>query len=185
MALLHSRPFLCLLGLAVFLLNPSACDSGDGGGFQYGASEMRAVVEGTWQIDLAPMAGAPTTLEVQLTQGHGTLQAAARSRATGGDRRLVRAAAACGTRTLVRSAAACLDVTEMPLAVLVLEGDEALRSAPANGTFSVIGLTFVSGQLSLTIGPYVLSGDISSGGEVMSLRVPVGGGTATMRRLAP
>jgi hypothetical protein len=124
-----------------------------------------------------------TTFEVRLEQG----SAVARAGRGGG---LVSEAMACGDRTLVRSAGACISSTSMPLTGQVTGGDAALDGMTVTGTLHVIGVTFMDGELWLTVGPYRLFGSLSSAGLVSSLHTTDGssrtapGVAATMTRIA-
>jgi hypothetical protein len=145
------RRLLWAIPLAAFFLNPSfACGGPTGPTFDYDAVEMRAVVGGTWMLTFTPDGGAITHVSFTVEQAAGPAAPTASARRPG----LVRAAQACGTRTLVRGAAACVDLTEMPLEVKFLAGDETLASAPLSGTFRVYGTRFTSGDLELVLGPY-------------------------------
>jgi hypothetical protein len=154
-------PLVLLLGLAAFMLNPAfACAPNSNDEFQYGASELRAAVEGTWQVTLNPN-GQPTSMvTIRIEQGTG--QPSALHGGTGV--RLVRAAAACGTRTLVRPAGACVSITVMPLGGSVQGGDETLRAAMVSGQFEVPGIAFSEGWIELEIGPHRLRGTLSPTG---------------------
>jgi hypothetical protein len=44
----------------------------------------------------------------------------------------------------------------MPLAVTYVSGDAAFASVPMSGSFTVFGLVFGSGDMTLTIGTYVV-----------------------------
>jgi hypothetical protein len=178
-AMRPSRWLPLAVGLGAVLLNPGF---GCGPDYQYGAEELRAAVEGTWQVAITAPDGTTTRLQIALEQG---AQTASSARRTGA---LVREAAACGTRTLVKGAGACIDSTEMPLAGRVLSGDPGTGDWSVSGNLSVASLTFTTGSLSLAIGPQLLHGNLSSTGVVTNLRTTPGRetapGTATMERIA-
>src|SRR5262245_26724183 len=105
-----------MLGLAVAILNPLAACSLLGG-FDFGAKEMRAAVEGTWTVTSPAGEDAPAVAyTITIRQGTG---AERKPSAAGG---LVAPAAACGDRSFVATAAACLDTSRMPLDVQIVEG---------------------------------------------------------------
>jgi hypothetical protein len=154
------RNLLWLLPLAAFLLNPNLACS-DEPQFQYGAAEMRAAVEGDWSLTLTLESGAlPVTIHVE--------QAATAPLATAGAQPrgpLLRPAHACGTRTLVKGAGACGDQSVMPLAVTYVSGDAAFASVPMSGQFMVYGLLFGTGDMTLTIGTYVVVVPVNADGS--------------------
>src|SRR5512140_605696 len=94
------------IGLAVLSLSPVAIWWSVTPHYDYGDTELRAAVEGTWQLT--------TTTGRNLTF---TIRQAKETERTHASRGLVQSAAACGHRTLVRSAEACMDVSEMPLVI--------------------------------------------------------------------
>ena len=54
------RNLLWFLPVAAFLLNPSfACSDDDEATFQFGATEMRAAVQGDWSFAITPTLAAP------------------------------------------------------------------------------------------------------------------------------
>lgn len=171
---------------AVFFLNPFLACGGDPD-FQYGPTEMRAAVEGTWDLDLLFSNGEQRAVTITIRQSETAMQAAAATNTPGQGRRAwIRPAAACGTRTLVRGAAACLDVSQMPLDVAFVSGDESYRSISMRGDFSIYSLVFTQGQLALLIGNTRIDGVVSPDGEASGLRIldSSGGGTATLARTA-
>lgn len=159
---------LALLPAAIaFLLNPSACSDNSEPQYQYGAEEMRAAVEGTWDLALKLDTGETATLALTIEQAKATASA---PKDTGPE--LLRAAHACGTRTLIASADACADSSEMPLKVEYLSGDTSIGNAvlwdeargPASifGNFRVNSLLFYGGELYVNIGDLYLSARINS-----------------------
>jgi hypothetical protein len=179
--------WLFALGAAVFLVNPSFACMSDGDDFQYGAVEMRAAVEGTWQATFAFNDGSQGALTFSLQQGAGTPRAAA-DLVPARRGSLVRPAMACASRELVRAAAACLSVTTMPLDGAYVSGDERYAATKIAGTLEVPSTVFTTGMLTLLVGDGIkLTSSVSPTGEVTELAVwdPNGGvlGTATLARL--
>ena len=174
------RKLLWLVPVAFFFLNPAIACSDDPD-FQYGAPEMRAAVEGDWSFTITPDNGSAVALTVHIQQGVAFSTAARNS-----GRSFVRAAYACGTRTLVKSAGACVDSTQMPLGVTFVTGDTTFALLALNGTFTVNGLTFVSGDLDLVLGPYQIKVQVNADGSAVNPRlVPATGnptGTVTVSR---
>ena len=179
------RAVLWLVALAAFFVNPFfACVAEDH--FEYGASEMRGAVEGTWDLTLSYADGQQQVVTIAVVQGtsaSGSHAAADRGRG------LVRVAAACGTRTLVASVGACESSTEMPLAVSFVSGEESLRTAAMSGNLAVHSLLFDQGELSLRIGTAQIDGTLSRAGAASGLVVAASdgnrGGTATLVRTTP
>jgi hypothetical protein len=173
------RNILWIVPIAVVFLNPTfACS--DEPPFQYGASEMRAAVEGDWSFAITPAGAA--TMQVTVHIGQAATTPATTAHASG--RAFVRAAHACGTRTLVKSAGACIDISQMPLAISYVSGDATFSTAMMSGTFSVIGLAFSSGDLELRIGPYQILSQVNPDGSVGDPHLGPGGrvGTLTVTR---
>jgi hypothetical protein len=171
------RTLLWLVPVAFFFLNPGVGCGSDEPQFDYGATEMRAAIEGDWSFTITSDAGAVTQVTVHVDQASATSGAAARAPG----RALVRAAYACGTRTLVKSAQACVDVTEMPLAVTYVSGDDAFATAALSGTFGVVGLSFAyGGDLVLNIGPYQIVSQVKPDRSLVDLRLGPGGQTGTV-----
>jgi hypothetical protein len=170
------RRLAWLVPVALFFLNPAlAC--GGGPDYDYGAAEMRAAVEGTWLLTLTPEGGTPSEVRLQIEQATAAPDAQAAQAARWG---LLRQAHACGTRTLVKSAAACGDSTQMPLAVTVVDGDAVFTGAKTTGIFTVYGLTFVIGEVELTLGERRVLFNIDRAGNPSHVGSPPG--TATIER---
>jgi hypothetical protein len=185
--------------ITAFLLNPAACSAPAESQYQYGAEELRAALEGTWNIAIRTDGGSSAALTVELEQGRSS-QHAAKSDSRGwtgsGAPSFVRVAHACGTRTLIATASACIDSTEMPLAVTFQAGDRRLGdavlwedggdSSSLEGHFRVDSLVFDSGSLYLTLGEVRVQAIIDSEGVATSatLDAPVRG-TVTLERVAP
>ncbi len=182
---LLNRPSLVLAALAAFFVNPMfACVVEPE--FQYGVEEMRAAVEGTWELALTFSDGRAQAVTVAIEQDDAP--ASPTAAAAGTERSLVRPAAACGTRTLVKSAEACGSSTEMPLAVTFLGGDESLRSTVMSGNFVVRSLLFSRGDLSIRVGDVLVVGTVSSAGEASDFVISTGAirsGVATLVRTSP
>jgi hypothetical protein len=143
------------LGLVVLVVSPLVYFSLPPS-FDYGDAELRAAVEGTWQLE------GPRPLTLTIRQAKAATHSSA-------ERGLVKSAAACGHRTLVRSAEACMDLSEMPLEV-------ATSAGPASGTFTVVSTEFSSGQLTLKIPGGYLSAMVDPDGSAHD--VSVGDGVA-------
>jgi hypothetical protein len=118
------RKLMWLVPIAAFFLNPNLACS-DEPQFQYGATEMRAAVEGDWSLTITPAGGTAMPVTVHVEQAATAPGPTAARRPLRG---LVRAADACGTRTLVKGAGACTDATQMPLAVTYASGDATLQA---------------------------------------------------------
>lgn len=143
------------LGLAALVLNPWF---GVTSGYDYGAPEMRAAIEGTWRLTLTPNDGPRREITFRIAQGAGPKEPHASSHA------LVRSAAACGHRSLVKNAEACMDLSEMPLEITVLDGGTPVRAAGA-ARFEVPGTTFTNGWLEAQIADVYVSGRVAPNGE--------------------
>jgi len=152
------------LGVAALVLNPWF---GITSGYDYGAAEMRAAIEGTWRLTLTPRDGPRREIMFRIAQGAEPTQPHASTNA-------VRSAAACGTRSLVRNAEACLDISRMPLEITVLDGETPVRDA--NGSFEVEGTTFNGGRLRVYIADVLVTGGITPSGEVAGVSAEERGG---------
>jgi hypothetical protein len=176
---LIARTGLLVLAVATFLLNPAACAPGPEDDYQFGDAEMRAAIEGMWRVTIGQSTGAARTFTFRLAQAQGTPSASLPHR-----NGLIRPAMACGSRTLVRGAAACVNLTEMPLTGMIVEGDEAIRTLDVKGTMSVAGLSFTEANFTVMFGSRRLFGQLSKGGAVTSLGGDLlEGGTAAMVRV--
>lgn len=147
------------VAVAVFLITPYFLFP-EHRPFHFGAAEMRAAVQGTWRIELAPAAGPSRSITFTMDQAEAPASAA-RARAW------IRPASACGHRTLVRSAEACLDSTTMELALVAIGGDRAL--APT-AKLRVFGKQFERGELELELEGSPLLVRISSAGAVLDVQ---------------
>jgi hypothetical protein len=154
------------LGLTALVLNPWF---GVTSGYDYGAPEMRAAIEGTWRLTVTPNDGPRREITFRIAQGAEPKQPHASSHA------LVRSAAACGSRSLVRNAEACMDTSEMPLEITVLDGGTPERDArPAR--FAVMGTTFTHGQLEAQIADVFVTGLVAPNGETTDVTAYVTAG---------
>jgi hypothetical protein len=135
------------VGLAVLVLTPYYVFFADH--FDYGEPELRAAIEGTWQLTM--QGRAPITLELR----------EARASKTQSSRGWVRSAAACSHRSLVRSAEACMDSTQMDLAVTVTPAD-----ATATGQLGVNDTSFRVGQLQLFLQDFAVEARVTPDGTV-------------------
>jgi hypothetical protein len=158
------------------------------GGPRFGEREMKAAVEGTWQLTIGePTASGPATGErigsgqagerggggigeraggeqivtFRIEQGRKARHAGARSA-------LVQSAEACGTRSLVRAAEACVDVTRMPLDVTLIAGADARRAEV--GEMIVFGDDFKGGRVEVPLGEIAVTAQLSARGEVLEVR---------------
>lgn len=173
-----------VLGFAVlgFLFNPYACSAPADDPYQYGASELRAAVEGTWDFTLTTPEGQSAEFSVELRQGGAPAQTStgprrSRSRQAFG----LREAHACGTRSFIATAEACIDMAEMPLGVRFVEGDRKLGSAVIwqdsvagfadAGTYRVYSLVFSQGTLSVQLGDLNVEAEVASDGRVLAAHV--------------
>jgi hypothetical protein len=148
------------VGLVALLVTPYAFWLGDGGGvaFEYGAEELRPMVEGEWRLELAENADASepaAVMRVAFAWSHKALQA----RAPGGRGGWIREAAACSQRSLVRPAHACLDTTELVIDV-VLDGVPLKEP----GRFVAYGTRFEGGQVSFARGEQYFSASVDKAG---------------------
>lgn len=109
--------------------------------WQYGETEMRAAVEGTWELTITDQGVAKKwTLGIKQSD-----KADRAERETG----LVRSAAACGSRSFVKNAHACGSMSAMPIEIAVLDGPEKLA---AGGRFYVGSTRFERGSLEIRLG---------------------------------
>lgn len=151
------RTVITVVALAVLVLNPVF---GLLSGYDFGAPEMRAAVEGTWQLTIASPSAPPRTITFTLAQG-------AESPDVHATRSLVRPAAACGHRSLVKAASACIDSTNMSLDVTMI-ADGQRQAQPQPGRFMVDGMRFRSGYLRVVVDGVSLEATLTPAGEVVS-----------------
>jgi hypothetical protein len=145
-----------VVGLAVLVLSPMV-DLIPRPNF--GADELRAAVEGTWQLTVRGEDGTARTVTFRLVQGSEVEGGHASAHA------LIRPAAACGRRTLVRSAGACKDTTRMPLEVTRIADGGERREAEA-GELMVFGTRFDHALLSVRVAELQVSASVTPAGEV-------------------
>src|SRR5204863_9856909 len=120
-------------------------------------------VAGDWSFTITPDGGAATQVTVHIDQAE-TAPGMAAAAAPG--RSFVRAANACGTRTLVKGAGACIDVSQMPLTVTFVEGDNSFSNAALSGYFNVYGLAFATGNLDLVLASYHVTVPVNADGSL-------------------
>ena len=173
------------LSLAVlgFFINPGLACSPSDSGYKFGEAEMRAAVEGTWQLSFVADGGAIGSLTVQIRERSEKLDSGTALRS---DRRqtagFIRTAAACGSRTFLGSAGACEDLSEMPLDVSYVAGDAVYQGVPMGGIFRAFGTTFGGGELDFgSANGFTVYAVIRADGTVFS----TGSSVVTLARLAP
>jgi hypothetical protein len=176
------RKLSLLILAAFFFLNPGVACMPDEPEWQYGASELRAAIEGDWALTLTPTGGEPQDYVITLKQA----KAAPASASRGTGLPFVRAAHACNDRTLLASANACESGTVMPLSVTLAQGSPAVNGTPS-ASFNVRSLVFTQGDLFLMLGDRHVSATVSADGTVLKADfsiVSVGpAGTATLHRV--
>jgi hypothetical protein len=180
------------IAVAALVLNPVF---GITSGFDYGAPELRAALEGTWRLTITTgitgtTGDAPRVITFTIAQASRADRMHAMRAMHASSGTWVRSAAACGGRTLVRTAGACMDYTDMPLEATVLTG-----AAPAHyldgWSFTVGSTSFTRGQMRGQLDDLWLEAELSRQGQVLGVsatyrdehvpRHP----TATLVRLAP
>jgi hypothetical protein len=157
------RRLSLLLALVGFLVNPSVGCAPEDPEFNYGAAEMRTMVEGTWELGLRNADGSSSTVVVTVAQGAGEKTAAGRPFG------LVRPAMACSSRSLVRDANACIDTTSMPLDVTLVSKDSGYSPASLSGSFTIHSLKLGPGQISIKLDNLSVSGRVGTDGTVTML----------------
>ena len=170
------RRFSLSLALLAFFLNPGfACSPSNEPEFKYGEAEMKGAVEGTWMLTLRATDGTLSETTLQIAES-GKAQALLSPTAPGGSYRtgLIRSAAACGTRTFVKSAGACIDMSEMPLDVVVAGGDPRFQAVSSSGNLRIASLIFSLGMLELKLGELSVWSTVAPDGTTSS----PGGGSA-------
>ncbi len=80
----------------------------------------------------------------------------------------------------MQSAGACIDITEMPLAVTYVSGDESFATAPMSGLFKVFSLKFETGDIDLTVGPYQILAYLNADGTIADPRLGPNGTQGTL-----
>lgn len=166
------------LAVLAFVFNPGfACTGEDEPAYQYGESEMKSAVEGTWVLSVRQPDGIAVeeiTVAVVESSKAQPSQSQSSARLHSG---LIRSAAACGTRTFVASAQACIDSSEMPLDVTFVAGPDNYENAPMSGQLAVHSLIFSLGHLQLTLGGLSVNAEIGPDGSVLSANGRQGDGT--------
>jgi hypothetical protein len=176
---LDMRKLSWLLLAAFFFLNPGFACGPMEPEFQYGATEMRAAIEGNWAVTVTPTGGAAQDYVVTLKQA----KAAPTSASRGSTVAFVRSAHACGDRTLLASANACASKTVMPLTATLASG-----GASPSASYEVWSLIFTQGDLFLTLGDHSIQATVAADGSVLDAKLAAPGGSApagtvTLRRL--
>ena len=163
------RRLVLLLSLLAFFVNPGfACSPGEED-FNFGEAEMRAAVEGTWQITFGGDAST-SELTVEIRESPGRLDSGMAVGSGTRARAFIRAAAACGSRTFLRGAGACMDMSEMPLDVSYVSGDSAYQGVHMGGIFRAFGTSFSGGYIDISFGGSALSADVNANGTASPLR---------------
>ena len=144
------------LALAAFLVTPYFLYRDTG--FQFGADELRAAVEGTWQLEAPGLGSAPERTMVVIRQARNPMQLSA-------SRGLIRSAEACGNRSLISSAEACIDTTEMPLELRAPNDGHVV----GRGRLFVTGLHFTGGELTMEIAGRAIVARITPHGTVVEV----------------
>jgi hypothetical protein len=143
------RSISYLLFAAALLLNPvSGCEYL--AGYDYGAKEMKAAVAGSWKVTTKD--GHEVTFKVDVGDAH-----------RHSSRGWIQSAAACSHRSMVSTAEACMDITEMKLTLIAVEGE-----LPTEAKFGVYSNHFGQGQLSMRIGDEYVSARVAPTGKVIS-----------------
>jgi hypothetical protein len=158
------------LAVLTFLLNPGiACSPSDEEAhFQYGEVEMRAAVEGIWQIDLLASNGSQSSGTVQIVEaterkdGSAILQ-------SGKQRGLIRSAAACGGQSFIKSAGACTTASRMGLEVVYISGDQRFQNVRMSGDFIISSESLIPGRLELQLGDVRLNATVTPKGIASDL----------------
>ena len=149
------RRFALSLALLAFFLNPGFACSPSEPEFTYGEAEMKGAVDGTWLLTLRATDGTLSEATLQIAESSKP-QAMLSPAAPSGSYRtgVIRSAAACGTRTFVKSAGACIDMSEMPLDVVVAGGDPRFQAVSSSGALRITSLIFSQGTLDLKLGDF-------------------------------
>lgn len=129
----------------------------------FGEAELRAAVEGRWQLTLETEQTGRRVLTFELAQGD-------KARRGHASLTLVRPAVACTTRTFVKSAGACGDLSILPLAA-TLVADGARQPQPEPGELMVEGARFTVGGLHLRVADLMINADLLPDGTVKELSI--------------
>jgi hypothetical protein len=153
------------LAVIAFLLNPGfACSpSDDSTQFEYGETEMRAAVEGTWEMVLQASSGARSSLTVQIAEATEKKDGSALLRP---DRRrgLIRSAAACGSQSFIKPAGACVSESTMPIEVAYVSGDQRFQNVVMSGLFVIPSEKLIPGRIELQLGDMRASATVTPQG---------------------
>jgi hypothetical protein len=175
------------LAVPTFFLNPGiACSPvDDEAHFQYGEAEMRAAVEGTWQIDLLASNGSQSNATVQIVEATERKDGSAFLR-SGKQRGLIRSAAACGGQSFIKSAGACTTESRLALEVAYVSGDQRFQNAGMSGDFMIGSETLIPGRLELQLGDVRVSATVTPKGTASDLYTYASEGTtvAALTRLS-
>jgi hypothetical protein len=141
------------LAVLAFLLNPGiACSPSDEDAqFEYGEAEMRAAVEGTWELGLLAGDGTRSTLSLRIVEATEKKDGSALLRPDK-LRGLIRSAAACGSQSFVKPAGACISESTMPIEVAYLSGDQRFQNVAMSGLFIIPSEKLIPGRLELQLG---------------------------------
>jgi hypothetical protein len=123
-------------------------------GYQFGESQMRSAIEGTWTLEVT-QAGA-TTRSLSFT-----IEQASAPTHSSREGTWLRSAAACGRRSFIRNAEACMDTSEMQLKLVAVGGGKL-----GSGLLRVDGKSFRRGYLDLDLSDLSVHAVVSSAGEV-------------------
>lgn len=136
--------------VAALVLNPLwACRGPE---YSYSVKDVRGALAGTWTVTVK---GQTSTFRINL--GSTTHQSASRSS-------LVAPASACSHRTLVSSAEACMDVTEVRLELVAIDGQ-----LPTEGWFDIFGLSFDEARMRLRVGDTDIEARVTKTGDVVNV----------------
>lgn len=137
-----------LVATAALILNPmAACELETH--YDYGPKEIQAALAGTWT---ATVGGETVKFKVDFGKAE-----------RHSSRGLVKSAAACSHRRWVSAAEACLDVTDVQLKLIAIEG-----KLPTEPRFVVEGTHFQSGQLMMGVGSAYVWAHVRANGTVES-----------------
>jgi hypothetical protein len=169
----------------MFFLNPGiACSPGDDQAhFQYGETEMRAAVEGTWEIGVVASDGSQSSATVQIVEATERRDGSALLRS--GERHgLIRSAAACGSQFFIKSAGACTTASGMDLEVVYLSGDQRFQNIRMSGVFMIASETLVPGRLELQLGASRVTATVTPKGTAsnVSMYAPDGATVTSLTR---
>ncbi len=170
-------PLLLVLAAGALVLDPASACIGSPS-YTFGEHELRAAVEGTWQLTITSPKGSAETYTLAITESDKPQHAA---------RAWIKSAAACGSRSFVRNASACMDTTRMPLDVRIVAGP----ATDGSGELMVVGTKFEGAELRLGLGSRSINASITPKGVVETSSIydqrladPAEAGTAKLERTA-